>query len=644
MNTEDFDHFNHPINALEVAKGFDVKWRDFGNDSSDSLLDLWQIVCRTFNKVYLYNHYKLDKNYLSLPAPTGSGKTQILKHYVSELVRQRNDIGVLIVTRYISDAEAVAKDINSCSNSLYAAEAYHSDSRISREELYKFNNIQVAVITHENYIKNHNTSSTNHNIYQQLMTFNNSEREVVIIDEEVNLINHIGVSKSSISTIESSLTALVSRTLDDTAKQELCLARYLHNNYDTLFYQKHQHKRLIGSKDSLLHRLSSELKATVDEVVELFELVYLKDNIRSGALKNINQQLNIRGVDTDAQNLKYLLDDNLYEYNNSHGYEYRTSTLEYPNKSIAILNATANLDSIGIPNLKTVKLPKVKTYEQVRLFKIKTNDRNLGKDAFNKLDASGGEEDVFNQMPETLCDFAEFDHDYEDGNNKELAFFTHKKVKEKLRVRTSKTNIDHFGNLLGVNKYKDCNNIIIYGIQIKPKYIYIDALMHSIGTDALLVENKDRLVDIEYADISADIVQAINRGRCRGIVNGKAPKMIVQLLMPNNKKLTNQLLTFITKSMPGIQVLDSPYTLDLTPQVKPVGDDVEFINAIDGYEGDIILKDIKDSLGISKKKWERMLKHLTKQEYNNSYLAVKVRMKGCKVTKKGKSYCLTKDR
>jgi len=642
MNIEDMNQYIYPVNALEVAQGFDNIWRKFGNDSSDELIDLWHTICRTFNRVYLYNHYNTNKTYLNIPAPTGSGKTQLLKYYASEMVGQRSDIGILIVTNYISDAEEVAKDINDWSNSPYAAEAYHSSSRISREELYKFNDIQVAVITHENYIRNHNSSSTNHDVYQQLTTFNNSDREVVIIDEEVNLINHIGVSKSSISTIESSLTTLVSRTSDDTAKQELHLARYLLNNYDTLFYKDSQHKRLIGNKNPLLQRVSSELKLTVDEVRKLFELTHLKNSIRNNVLKNINQQLDTRGIDTNAQNLKYLLDDNLYEYTNSYGYEYRTSTLEYPNKSIAILNATANPDSIGIPNLKTVKLSKVKTYEHVRLFKIKTDEKYLGKNVFDKLDASGGYEDVFNQMPETLCDLAQFDYDYEDGNNKESVFFTHQKVKEKLRIDSSNVTVDHFGNLLGVNKYRNCNNIIIYGIQIKPRYIYIDSLMHSIGVDALLSKNNDKLRDVAYADISADIVQAINRGICRGIINGKAPKMDVQLLMPNNKQLSNQLLSFITKSMPGIQILDSAYQLNLTPPSKPVGRDEQFITAIDTGKDVVNLKVVKDASGFSKKMWERMLRDLTKPEYNNSFLALNVKRIGYKITKIGKSYHLVR--
>ena len=123
MNIADMNQYTYPVNALEVAQGFDNIWRKFDNDSSDELIDLWHTICRTFNEVYLHNHCNTNKTYFNIPAPTGSGKTQILKHYTSELVRQRSDIGVLIVTNYISDAEEVAKDINNWSNSPYAAEA-----------------------------------------------------------------------------------------------------------------------------------------------------------------------------------------------------------------------------------------------------------------------------------------------------------------------------------------------------------------------------------------------------------------------------------------------------------------------------------------------------------------------------------------
>jgi len=643
MNLDDFNHYIYPVNAQEIAQSFSKVWCGFNNDSSDELKDLWHTICSTFNSVYLYNHYKTDKTYLNIPAPTGSGKTQLLKYYTSELVKQRSDVGVLVVTRYTSEAEEAVKDINEWSNNPYAAATYHSDSQISRDELYKFNNIQVAVITHENYIRNHNPNSTNHNIYQQLVTFNDSDREVIIIDEEVNLINHIGIDKRSISALESSLNILVSRISSDELSLELQLIRYIHNNYDTLFYQEHKHKRLIDNKKLLIRKISSELKVTTIEVEELFELQHLKESIRNGTLSAINSELITNNIDIYAQNLKYLLDDGLYEYSSSYGYEYRTSTLEYPNKSIAILNATANPNSIGIPNAKTVTLPSVKTYEQVRLFKVKTDEMYLGKDIFNKLDSSGGEEDGFNQIPEILCDFASFGYDDETERTQKTAFFTHQKVKKGLRLKNNNVIYDHYGNLVGVNKHRECGNIIIYGIQIKPRYIYIDALIHSIGVDALLKESKDKLVEIEYADISADIVQAINRGRCRGIVKGKAPKMDVQLLMPNNTKLTKQLLSFITKSMPGVQIIDSVYKFNLTQQEKPKGRDEEFINAIDTTQNDIVVKDIKDSLDISKKMWERMLKHLTKQEYNNSFLAVNIRLKGYKITRKGKSYHLTKD-
>ena len=641
MNLEDLNQCIHPINALEVAKGFDNKWRDFGGDSSDNLLDLWRTVCETFNKIYLYNHNKIDKTYLSIPAPTGSGKTQLLKYYAAELVKQRSDIGMLIVTKFTAEAEEAAQDINEWSNNFNAAAAYYTDSSISRDELHRFNDIQVAVITHENYIRNHSPDATNHCAYQQVATYKGSYRELIVIDEEVNLINNIGISKPLVSDIESALAALLSRTHDVELEKEWQLTSYLFNNYETLFYKDNKHKRLVGSKQALIRKIAHKLNVSEAKVKELFYLESLKNNARGGLLGDVTTTAVNTIVRRYAQNIKYLLDDNLYEYNGKSGYEYRTSTLEYPNKSVAILDATANSNSVGVPDTQMVRLPSIKTYEQVRLFKVKTNEKSLGKGLFDKLNKPGCEEDGIDYMPSVLCDFAQFNYKEEDGNDKTTAFFTHLKVEEKLIGRLGEVSIDHFGNLTGVNKYKNCNNIIIYGIQRKPSYIYIDALMHQIGVNALLDENKDKLIEIEYSEISADILQAINRGKCRGIINGKAPRMDVQLTVPNNKKLTNQLLDFITKSMPGIQVLDSPYVLDLTMQPKPVGDDAKFINAVDECESDTILKDIKDSLGLSKKKWERMLNHLTKPECSNSFLAISIRAKDYKIVKKGRSYWLT---
>ena len=287
MNLEDLNQCIHPINALEVAKGFDNKWRDFGGDSSDNLLDLWRTVCETFNKIYLYNHNKIDKTYLSIPAPTGSGKTQLLKYYAAELVKQRSDIGMLIVTKFTAEAEEAAQDINEWSNNFNAAAAYYTDSSISRDELHRFNDIQVAVITHENYIRNHSPDATNHCAYQQVATYKGSYRELIVIDEEVNLINNIGISKPLVSDIESALTALFSRTQDVELEKEWQLTSYLFNNYETLFYKDNKHKRLVGSKQALIRKIAHKLNVSEAKVKELFYLESLKNNARGGLLGDV---------------------------------------------------------------------------------------------------------------------------------------------------------------------------------------------------------------------------------------------------------------------------------------------------------------------------------------------------------------------
>jgi len=106
------------------------------------------------------------------------------------------------------------------------------------------------------------------------------------------------------------------------------------------------------------------------------------------------------------------------------------------------------------------------------------------------------------------------------------------------------------------------------------------------------------------------------------------------------------LLSFIIKSMPGIQVLDSAFEFRITKERKTTFKqiDKDFINSIDISLDEIKAKNIKDLLHITDKTWKRMLRDLTSQEYINSYLSIELENKGYSVEMRGISYHLIKNK
>jgi len=290
------------------------------------------------------------------------------------------------------------------------------------------------------------------------------------------------------------------------------------------------------------------------------------------------------------------------------------------------------------PHRSIRSLPSVKTYEQVTIKLLYTKSQ-LGKS--------------------TLKDNSElhwsniFFHLFEQEMNPDnTAVFVHKSLKKAMGEDNYK--VDNFGNLVGVNRYKDCTNVVIYGMHYKPKSVYYDDLYQS--TKDLSVYDKRSVCtaggvisveDMQYSNMAADIIQAINRGSCRKIVDGKAPKMNVILLLPNNKELSKVIVDSIKSELTDVVIDKKNYNLEFDIKkdtVKsPKGRDSVLIECIDTTLNEIRLSDLYEKAGTTTKKVrERIIKHLTKPEHTNSYLAVETSKLGYQAEKKGGQWYLIK--
>lgn len=620
-----------PFNPYLVPNKFESLWvNEFGNDTSVELLELWMMICGAFDVMCHRNQCNLPAIYHNIPAPTGSGKTQLFRFYCAELVKSESDVGVLIVTTFKREADEAAQKINEWSG-LRSATSFHSTSSIQREDAYKLDAYQVVVITHECFIRNHYIDSFNKELYKSISSYNGEDRKLIIIDEEIGLINNIGISHSAIRDIESNIHSISHRLQDNkTLANELKLVSYLVDNYDFLFDTSRTSIRatMVGPKESMLNEVAESLGFTNVETRELFNLSAFIGLINDGTFYKINGLVSLEVLMRQVEDLKYLLDDGLYIHNNGNEYEYRTSTLEYPDKSLVILNATANPYSIGLPNSSTPKIPKVKTYEDVTLELIETDSRLLGKTSFSGLNNSPYESNELSSYVFDTLYLSEFDEDAK------VAVFTHMDVSKKLKPQL-KCEIDHFGNLVGTNKYKDCDYVFIYGIQNKPGYLYLDALYHTTGVDAFSEDSSEKRRLLKYTDMAADIVQGLNRGRCRGFIKGKAPSMHAYLFIPNNQPLTQIILSFIKDKMPGITITLGSHKYIFTKKrakvVKQI--DKDFVEAVKAIASETKAIDIKKQLAITDKVWRRILRDITLPEHRDSYLQTKLREMNCMVYK-----------
>jgi hypothetical protein len=113
--------------------------------------------------------------------------------------------------------------------------------------------------------------------------------------------------------------------------------------------------------------------------------------------------------------------------------------------------------------------------------------------------------------------------------------------------------------------------------------------------------------------MASDVIQMINRGRCRGIVNGKAPEMRVSILMPKNKPLTSAIELAIQIEMPGVNVIEHPsffkfLSEDNSKKLSPLSQ--KFLEALKDYTDEVSFASVCNGVGINKSGKETLIRHL----------------------------------
>ena len=613
-----------PIEARKLAERFSLEvWEKGGSASSEALINLWTKLFESFNEVWLRNQSIniFDKKILVIPAPTGSGKTLCMRFYAAALAKTQ-DKGMVIITKLKSEAKEAARQINEWSESDdRVAVAYHSSSEFTHNEGV-LKNYSVLIITHEYFIRNHHPGSPNHSKYKQLMEFKDGIRTCAVVDESIELIQHIGISKELIDNISVDIQVPFQDKAIDGLEDEYRLLSFLSGNYESLFFDelpKIKITHIDGAREILVSKLEKELGVSEKEIIELLKLD-----------KTINS---IGRDDSKIGNIRYLLDDGLYLYKSGKTVEYRTSTLEVPSQSMVVLDATANVNKAYsyYQDIEVVELPKFKSYENVTI-RLHSAKSGLGKNTL-----------VGQTFAEDRANLHAINMFFMDSDNSVV--FTFKDLKKDILDELPEISLDHFGNLTGVNTYKDKEHIVVYGMHYMPQYVRFDEQYQALGKEAFLEDNKKDRQELMNYGIAADIIQMVNRGRCRGIIDGnKAPNMTVELPLPDNKPLSDIIISQINEEMPGVNIVMASGLLkvkyDDNKPKKAVGKDTLFISNIDTSLDKIKVSEVMSLIEATKKDKERINRHIGNSKYRDSYLYLSLKKMGYSAIKDGQWYLI----
>lgn len=547
-----------PLDTSDLAFKFSKDiWESYEISSSKEYIELWLIIFSKLNECDIRNRQSehTHNKYFVIPAPTGSGKTQCFRFYAAELAIQNKDVGMVILSKFNSEVDETVEEINKLVGSDVAI-AYYSGTKVkSQRNEQELDAYQIVVTTHQYFKLNHHHNAVDKDTYRKVMSFNGHARDIVVVDEAIDLLETFEITKSMVTTLETKAYILNRKLNSKELGLELSLLSFIESNFKTLFFDEHIKARARHIEDKLptLKRMSLELNESIDTIKRLFKLDSFIVAIQSKQLDKVD--LITKGQKTklinDARKLTHLLDDSLYWYNNQ---KYISSVLEKPTASTVLFDATANINTLydNIDYATVVQpLPEVKRYDNVALNYVEL-DVGLGGDSIDKNLKSH-----FDNL--TLLYRNINPEDFNDS----VVVFTKKVLREFCEKNEIPSSIDHFGNLVGVNHYKEDNHILIYGIPYKPDSLHYNNLYQSFG-DSIFDKDAGGLIsELAHTNISSDIVQAINRGRCRKVIDGQAPETHIYLtLAKRDGKLNRRILSDIEQSMPGVQI--DEWAIDLS--------------------------------------------------------------------------------
>jgi hypothetical protein len=120
--------------------------------------------------------------------------------------------------------------------------------------------------------------------------------------------------------------------------------------------------------------------------------------------------------------------------------------------------------------------------------------------------------------------------------------------------------VAHWGAIDGRNDYQSCDTVVIISTLIPPDHFGINLLFSNTKpenrTDDLLQASTETIRDLKFGETMVAVIQAINRVRCRRVVDdagGCDPTDIFMVLPKANDKFSKDLVSSLQGEMQGMK-------------------------------------------------------------------------------------------
>jgi len=623
---------NLPTNT-KIAKAFEKEvWAgEFGNASSPYLAMTWVAIFDAFSKAIKLNSSNTNTSKrIVISALTGTGKTQSMCYYAYQLDK---DVGMLVVTSLTKEADKIVRDINDYSNEIKAV-AFHNASKYWKKD-NELKEHQILVITHNQFVgatdRKQNEVGVDRSKIDKLYQFKEGKRKLIVIDESIETIRETSLSRDNIKALQQQVSNYKIANKDDIeTNSKLDLELKTISRIEELF-DKYS-PLLEGSKEALLD--IKDISKHLDGFnINLPTVKQLNNAHQFRKANKISFNNDKNAVTSILNNIGHIASSKwlYYSQDKLSGNVIRTARDATPkDTTTVILDATSNIDyyydihpNVDLSIASKLPLNKVRSYKNVNLYL--SPEQNTGKSTLAKSNSiSEYAKHIYTEVDKPFSD-------------EKIAVFTFKALEDefnKLDSRsdkfldyydTDRFHLSHFGDLNGKNDYIDCTSLYIIGTPYKPSYIITN--IHALSSRGLDCFNDGKEVEeermqLEYSQISAELIQAINRVSCRRVIDikGNCVNTNIYLTISNNKRLNETILNSIKNQMPGINIIKDGWDFVLSKPGKsgPKAEYTnEFIKLLSSIEGDTSYASIAKDLGLSKKKGERLRGMLLDNEFSS---------------------------
>uniref|UniRef100_UPI00259528B0 hypothetical protein n=1 Tax=uncultured Roseibium sp. TaxID=1936171 RepID=UPI00259528B0 len=556
--------------------------------------------------------------------PTGTGKTQgacVYAAMIAKANRRSGDTfdrtGILFVTRLINEADKLAETINGFAG-FTCAIARHSDNRVPVEEMTQHD---ILIITHQAYANALEDAVLRHgeDRLEDFLNWNAGPRFLTIIDESLaNLVASYRATEEDFR--------LVSSFFDRDTVREF---QPLLDHFKKLASALGKTEALLDEfpvSNSETNRLWAGPNNNIDWYVHRLTLPALRRKMSRLRYDRIltrsdDASLNMSVASRVDRTLRAYEAFNLgaaYRSGTAGVFTVHASRLLLPDElhGPVILDATAEQEPLWelLGNRVRIadRVEGVRNYRDVRLHVSRANA--VGKSGMTQR-AEGRLTRLLDNLGDTL-------------KGRRIFLCLHKQLEPlatSFEPPFQEYSVDHWGNVDGRNDWQEFDAAILFGLPYRPDTWAIDMMQAvrqvatageilSIGARKKRREIKQTL---QNRQIAASLIQAINRIRCRRVVDGDGTcaEADVYIVLPPNK-LGNDVLSRIRSEMPGIQV--TPWDFDLDGESRLVRR-AHYVEPVISYmkqqaAGDVDLKTLCEELSLSKNAKKDMQRDLKDQD------------------------------